>query len=286
MNDSDSIRFVFFGSSAFSVYVLEALKEKGFRPSLIVTFPDKPAGRKMILTPNPVKEWAKRENLKLLEAENFKDESVLEKLRSENAEVFVVASFGQILPDALIQMPKFQTLNVHPSLLPKLRGPSPIQTAILKEEGTGVSIMKLNQKMDEGPIIVEKKVDFPEWPLGYKEAEEKLGQEGGILLSSVLPQWIHGEIKETPQDQSLATYTKKITKEDGDITKDSPEKALKKIKAFEVWPKAYIYHTKKNGQTERIIVLNAHIQDGELVLDQVIPAGKKTMGWADYLKGN
>lgn len=261
-----NIDFIFFGTSRFSVIVLDALKRNGLIPKAVVTSKDKPQGRKMVLTPNPVKVWATENQIEALESiQNV-----------PNADLYVVASFGKILPSELIYKPKFKTLNVHPSLLPKLRGPAPIQGAILSEDKTGVSIMRLNEKMDEGPIISSKEVEFDTWPSGYLETEEILANAGGELLAEIMPKWISGELKEVEQDGKSATYTKMINKEDAEISQDTPEKALRKIKAYEVWPRARI---------NDLVVTDAHIDSGELILDSVIPPGKHEMSYKDYLRG-
>lgn len=281
----ENINFVFFGTSLFSVFVLEGLKAKNVLPSHIVTFPDKPQGRKLVLTPNVVKVWAQEHHIPILEVTSFKDETLRKSLEEMKADVFVVASFGKILPDWLIYMPTGKTLNVHPSLLPKLRGASPLQTAILQEQSTGVTIMRLNEKMDEGPLVAQQKISTTHWPIGYKELEHLLGFEGGTLLADKLSAWVKGELPEILQDDAQATYSRKIEKEDGDISNDAPEIALRKIKAFEVWPRAYTFKTNKDGHKERIIITDAHIENGELIFDRVIPEGKKEMSWSDYSRG-
>ena len=236
----NKIDFVFFGSSKFSEYVLKVLKEKGFEPKLCIT------SAKGDLPEIP------------------------------NADLYIVASFGKILKDELINRPRFKTLNVHPSLLPHLRGPAPIQGAILNGEKTGVSIMRMNAKMDQGPVLAMKEVTFDNIPEHYSKAEEVLGTVGGELLVETMIKWVNGEIKEIPQDDSLATYTKLIRKEDSDITNDVPEIALRKIRAYEIWPRARL------GE---LIVTDAHIENGELILDKVIPPGKREMAYKDYLRG-
>lgn len=268
-------KFVFFGTSEFSVFVLEGLFSMDVSPSLIVTYPDKAQGRKLLLKPNPVKSWAIKNNISFIELTNFKDESFLNKLKNEKADVFIVASFGKIIPAEVIYMPPFKTLNVHPSLLPRLRGASPIQTAILSEEKTGVTIMRLDEKMDEGPIIAKKEIPFQTWPDQYRKIENILGFEGGVLLSSILDKWTKGEILEIAQDHNKATYTKKISKNDADITNDKPEIALKKIYAFEIWPRARI------GD---LIITKAHIENDSLIIDKVIPPGKNEINFKDYKK--
>jgi methionyl-tRNA formyltransferase len=235
-----NIRFVFFGSSKFSEYVLDVLKERGYEPLV----------------------WVRSAKEAIPEL--------------PDADVYIVASFGKILPKELIYRPKFKTLNVHPSLLPKLRGPSPIQGAILGEDKTGVTIMRMDEKMDEGPILAQKEVSFEKWPERYSKAEEILGRAGGELLAEVLPKWVNGEIEEIPQDSTLATYTKMIKKENADISGLSPTEALRKIYAYEVWPRARL------GD---LIVTDAHIKDSELVIDKVIPPGKKEMDYASYQNG-
>lgn len=236
----NKIDFVFFGSSKFSEYVLKVLKEKGFEPELCIT------SAKGDLPEIP------------------------------DADLYIVASFGKILKDELINRPRFKTLNVHPSLLPHLRGPAPIQGAILNGEKTGVSIMRMNAKMDQGPVLAMKEVTFDNIPEHYSKAEEVLGTVGGELLVETMIKWVNGEINEIPQDDSLATYTKLIKKEDSDITNDVPEIALRKIRAYEIWPRARL------GE---LIVTDAHIDNGELILDKVIPPGKREMAYKDYLRG-
>lgn len=236
----NKLDFIFFGSSKFSEYVLKVLRDKGYEPKLCIT------SAKGDLPEIP------------------------------DADLYIVASFGKILKDELINKPKYKTLNVHPSLLPKLRGPAPIQGAILSGEKTGVSIMRMNAKMDQGPVLATKEVIFENNPEQYVIAEEILGTIGGELLAEVIPGWVSGEIKEKPQDDSQATYTKLIKKEDSDITNDSPEVAMRKIRAYEVWPRARL------GE---LIVTDAHIEGGKLVLDKVIPPGKKEMVYTDYLRG-
>lgn len=267
MPEENKMKFVFFGTSEFSVQVLEALKGQGLMPNLIVTFPDKPQGRHLELKPNPVKTWAQENHIDFQESQND----------VPDADVYIVASYGRILPKDIIYKPKRQTLNVHPSLLPAFRGPAPIQGAILEAHETGVTIMRLDEKMDHGPIVYQKKINFDKWPPGYREAEAALGHAGGEILAEVLPKWVKGELEETPQDESQATYTKKIRKEDADISGDSPEVALRKIRAFEVRPRARL------GE---LIITHAHIEKGDLIIDRVIPPGKKEMDYRDYLRGH
>ncbi len=270
------IRFVFFGSSSFSVEVLDVLETNELSPVAVVTLPDKPKGRKLILTENPVKTWAKERNIK-----------VVENIEGIKADIFIVASYGKILPKDLIFTPKFKTLNIHPSLLPKLRGPAPIQDAILNETETGVTIMLLDEKMDHGPILAQKKVSFSKWPDKYTVIEKTLAQVGAELLIEILSKWLEGKVEEKPQDESRATFTHMIKKEDGLIDfNDSAETNLRKIYAYEVWPEAYFFFDRKDGKKIRVIVKEAEIVTDEIHFLSVIPEGKREMSWEDFLRGN
>ena len=150
------MKYAFFGSSQMSIYVLDELVKAGFSPALVVTTPDKPRGRGLTLTPNVVKTWATEHNLPVLD-----DQTKL----AGDFDTFVVASYGRILPSDIVFRPKHKTLNVHPSLLPKYRGAAPLPTAMLKDEKrTGVSIMRLDEKMDHGPIVAQKEFVIDVWP--------------------------------------------------------------------------------------------------------------------------
>ena len=257
-----NIRFVFFGSlpagkagSQFSSYVLEELELMGFSPILNIT--------------------SAREPLPITE------------LRKSDADVFVVASFGKILPKELIELPKYQTLNVHPSLLPRLRGPAPIQGMILGGEEPGVTIIRMDEKIDHGPILARVKVLITPWPDHYHVVEEKLGRAGGKILGALLSKWVSGEIQEVPQNNAKASYTKLIKKEDGLLNLNDPaELNLKKVLAYSTWPSAYMSFKNKRGKEIRMIVKDAKIKDGRFSPTRVIPAGKKEMDWQDFLRGN
>lgn len=270
------IKFVFFGTSDFSVGVLDALYAHELVPSLIVATPDEPKGRGLEVMPVPTKVWALAHNVPVFQPEKLKDVDVAARLKDENADVYVVASYGKIIPKDIYEFPPHKTLNVHPSLLPKLRGAAPLQYTILEEDHAGVTIMRINEKMDEGPIVTQEEAEIPEWPPRYRVLEALLAKRGGELLVRILPEWVNGVIEEVEQDHTQATYTKKLAKADADITNDLPEKALRKVRAFEVWPRA------RKGD---LIITDAHLENGELVIDRVIPPGKKGMDYKDYLRG-
>ena len=250
-----NLKFVFLGTSEFAVKILEKLIGNGYIPSLVVTTPDKPKGRKMILTPPPVKVFAQKHNLKIIQPEKLSNLDI--ECPSGDFNLFIVASYGKIIPKSVLDIPKFGTLNVHPSLLPKFRGPSPIQSFILSgEEGTGVTIMLMDEKVDHGAILAQQNLEVrlpsglgsrtSKW-MNAKELEEKLAELGGEMLVDTIPKWINGEIKAKEQDHNEATFTKKITKEDGlvDLEKDKPEIIYRKFLAFQPWPGVYCFFNKK-----------------------------------------
>jgi methionyl-tRNA formyltransferase len=273
---NQKIKFVFFGTSEFSVEILESLRHSGLTPELVVATPDEPKGRGLALTPAPTKVWAHAHNIPTIEPESLKNDDVVNKLKSIDADLFIVASYGKIIPKNIFELPPHKTLNVHPSLLPDLRGAAPLQYTILERDFAAITIMLINEKMDEGAILYQEKVSLPEWPPKYRILESLLAKRSGELLADIIPKWLDGSIIPKEQDHSTATYTKKIEKKDSDITNDTPEVALRKIRAYEVWPRA------RKGD---LIITDAHIENGELVIDRVIPPGKKEMDYRDYLRG-
>lgn len=285
MKNKTKPNIVFFGTSDISVTVLDELKKANLVPSLIITMPDKPKGRKLVLTPPPVKVWAEINKVDFIQPEKLSGD-FLNILTKKNFDLFVVTSYGKILKQELLDIPKYGTLNVHPSLLPKLRGASPIISAILEDEKkTGVTIILLDAGMDSGPILAQKEIGLTNWPSKASELEKILGTEGGKLLCEIIPKWINREIKPKEQNHSEATFTKKISKEDGFIDlNDNAYKNLLKIHAFEKWPGTYFFANRHNKQI-RVKITDADIENGKLVIKKVIPEGKKEMLYKDFLLG-
>lgn len=280
----EHIKIAFWGSSRFSLIVLEEMKKLGIIPSVLVTSPDKPQGRKMALTPSPVKVWAEENSIECLTPEKLKEESFVKKISEYN--LFVVASYGKIIPKEILEMPIYNTLNIHPSLLPKYRGPSPLQAQILNgDKKIGVSIMQIDEEVDHGPIVNQKVIILENYS-GFNELEEKLAKEGANLLAETLPLWIKGKIKSIPQNHSEATFTKKIEKNDGliDIQNGNPLKNYFKILAFENWPVAF-FETEKKGKKIKILIKKANFDGEKLSILRVVPEGKKEMDYQDFLRG-
>jgi methionyl-tRNA formyltransferase len=281
---NNEIKIAFFGNSEFSLIVLEEMKKLGVIPDIVVTTIDKPQGRKMILTKTPTKIWAENNSIEYVEVVNLKDPKFLEKISDYN--LFIVASYGKIIPKEVINLPKYKTLNIHPSLLPKYRGPSPLQTQILNDEkDIGVSIMLIDEQVDHGAIISQKEVEIPNWPIGFNLLQETLAKKGSEMLVEILPKWIKGEIKETEQNHDDATFTKKVEKVDGliDLSHDSYKNYLK-ILAYENWPNVY-FETEKSKKKIRVIIKKAEYKDGLLNILKVVPEGKKEMDYKSFLNG-
>lgn len=281
-------KIAFFGTPNIAVWVLEALEKEGILPSLVITNPDSEQGRKMMLTETPVALWATGKNIPVYKPGTLRDESISTLLRESACELFIVAAYGKIIPQSILDIPKFQTLNMHPSLLPKLRGASPIRSAILHNEfPTGVSIMILTKGVDEGPILAqaETPILLDAWPLRGTVLDELLARQGGELLAHTIPLWINGEITPTEQAHAHATFSEKITKDMALIRlTDDADTNLRKIRAFDGWPGAYFFHTNAQGVQIRIKIIDAKIENGELVIQKIIPEGKKEMDYVDYMR--
>ena len=290
----NEIRFAFFGTSHIAVFILDALKEAGLVPSLIITPPDKPKGRGLALQECAAKTWALSNKIEILQPEKLDSEFSSRLLATGyKLDVAIVVDYGKILPRTVLGIPKRGFLNVHPSLLPRLRGPSPIRSAILNDEKeTGVSILVVDEEMDHGPIVAQKRIIIPNWfnspehsggdPPRLSELEEILMQEGGRLLAQILPQWVRGGIGAHEQNHDIATYSEKIEKEDGllDLSADT-YKNLLKIRAYEGWPGTYAFF-ERAGKKIRVAILDAHIENNSLVIDRVKPEGKREMSYAEF----
>jgi len=277
------LNFAFFGTPDVASETLEILKENGYLPSLIVTSPDKPKGRKMLITPPPVKIWAIENNIPYIQPEKI-DPQVDPQVGlvaghksdlwpEEDFDLFIVVAYGKILPEKLINLPKLGSLNIHYSLLPKYRGASPVESAILNGDiETGITIQKMEFKMDSGPIVAQEKI-FIHSNEKTPDLRKRLIKIGGELLVKTLPIYMENKIKLIPQNETEATYCKKIKKEDGLIDlNDSPIKNYNKFRAYAILYRTYFFKNEK-----RIIKPNAILENGKFKIIKVIPEnGKET----------
>lgn len=292
-SDINKIKWVYFGGEPLGVPVLDILKAHGLKPDLVVCNPDRRSGRKMRLTPPPVKSWAEANDIAVFQPENLKDPENLKVLTEQSWDLFVVVAYNHILPKWLIDLPKYKTINLHPSMLPLMRGPSPIRSAVLEDNRTavGVSVMLMDEKMDHGPILAQEHVniDDQDWPTSGSDLDNLLARRGGRLLVDTIKKWLNQEISPKPQNHELATYTEKITKDMGLLdldpfnlpTGEEAKQALIKIRALDDWPGTYFFYNNK-----RVRVKTALIDEtNTLKILLVTPEGKKEMSFDDYLKG-
>ena len=265
------IKIGFFGTPDYAATTLQILKDAGYVISFVVTMPDRPRGRKMVMTPPEAKVWAVENNVDVLQPEKLKDDELIATIKKYDCDVFVVIAYGKIIPESILNIPKFKSLNIHGSLLPKYRGSCPIETAILNDDrNTGVCIIQMDSEMDHGPIVASRNVTIENWPPTAQTLGNLIVKTGAELMTEILPDWISGNIKAFEQDHSQASFTKMIEKEDGQIDlNDDPHKNFLKIQAYNEWPSAFFF---KYGK--RIKITKASYIDGKLIIEKVIPEGK------------
>lgn len=273
---------IFFGTDVFSVEVLEQLLEHNLAPTMIVTAPDRPQGRGLHMEAFPVATWAEAHSVPVHKPEKL-TRAFLETIGTE-WDLFLLASFGAIIPQYILDVPKHGTLNVHPSLLPLYRGASPIESAMLDDaKETGVTIMLMDAQVDHGPVIMQEVVYFDTWPT-KPEVRTTLATLGGRLLTEAIPLWIAGSIDEQEQEHEYATYTQKITKADGELTlTDDAYKNFLKIQAYTPWPGTFFF-AEKNGKRLRIKITDATFENGALKILRVVPEGKKEVDYETFLR--
>lgn len=276
----EKLNFVFWGTPDVASDTLEILKQAGFLPALIITSPDKPQGRKMIVTPPPVKIWAEKNNIPCIQPENLEKEMEMIVKNGSAFDLFIIVAYGKIIPENILNMPKLGSINIHYSLLPKYRGASPVESAILNDDNeTGVSIQKMVYKMDAGNIIAQEKTIIAPNE-NTPDLRRRLIKIGGELLVKTLPKIIAGKIEEIAQNENEATHCKKIKKEDGLIDlNDNGIKNYNKFRAYAVWPRSFFFQKDK-----RIIITDATLEGSMFIIKKVLPEGKKEIRYEDFLK--
>lgn len=301
-----NLKLIFMGTPEFGAVILRGLIENDLRPVFVVTAPDKPVGRDQTMTPPPVKETAKENDILVLQPEKLKE--ITEKIKELNPDLIIVAAYGKLIPKEIIDIPKYGILNAHPSLLPKYRGSAPIQSAILNGDGTaGTTIMKIAEKLDSGPIISQKEIEMDEKET-YRTLHDKLAVLSRDLLMETIPEWISGKIKVKEQDESRATYFKEIKKEDGKIDWQEPALQIeRKIRAFDPWPGTFtdwdgkkikilrarilISPEEKTYPVGKVLVVPQNeigVQCGKdfLVVEELQLEGKKPAKSEDFIRGH
>lgn len=314
------LRIIYMGTPQFAVPALEALVQRsapgallpeGYEIAAVITRPDKPAGRGRGIVYSPVKQSALAHNLPVWQPGSFKKAENSEALAAYKADLYIVAAFGQILPQRVLDQPRYGTLNIHASLLPKYRGADPIAEAILQgDRESGVSIMQLDAGIDTGPILCQRSLTLAEGET-TGSLTTRLSELGAETLIDVLPPWIEGKIMPQPQDEEHATHTRMLTKEDGRIQWERSAGAIaRQVRAYQPWPTAYttwrgkllkILATRpldrqpaipvapgtalvRNDQTGQKIMVVA-TGSGLLQIQRLQLEGKKAMNIDEFLRG-
>jgi methionyl-tRNA formyltransferase len=315
------LRIIYMGTPDFAVPALEALiagrkpgsiLPEGYEIITVITRLDKPVGRGKEIIFSPVKQAALSHGIPVWQPGSLKRPENIEALAAYQADLYIVAAFGQILPQAVLDLPRYGTLNIHASLLPKYRGVSPISEAILQgDTETGVTIMLIDAGVDTGPVLLKRSIPVAEDDT-TGSLTAKLAQLGAGALLEALPLWIQGEITPQPQDERLASYTHMLRKEDGEIAWDRPADVLaREVRAYTPWPSAYTYwrgkllkivsahavmpgqgnsnelkpgtvNLRKEGSRQ---VLSVSTGSGLLVVDSLQLEGKKAMKAEEFLRG-
>ena len=308
-----NLNIIFIGTSEFAIPALKKITEQISKPIAVITQPDKPAGRKKTLISSPIKITTEKLGLTILQPQKIGE--IKDKIKKLKPDIFVMASYGQIIPQAILNIPRYGCLNIHPSLLPKYRGSSPIQTAILNnDKQTGVCIMLTDKQMDHGAIVKCKKHVLSKAEgskienQNFLELQDKLSELGAELLVKILPDYIDGKIELKKQNHKKATYTKILTRDDGKINWNKKAFQIRQqINAFHPWPGCWSYMKNK----KRIKIIEISILDekekirkpgelfllpnkktaiqcgqGTLILEKIQVEGKKETDGKNFLQGN
>lgn len=275
------MKYIFFGTPRIAMLVLKGLMDHGLMPQAVVTNPDRPAGRKKILTPSPVKKLMQERdpsgNIPVFQPEKISE--IINDLRDLAPDILAITAYTQIIPKVILEIPRLGAIGVHPSLLPKYRGPSPMPSAILAGETvTGVTLYLMDEKMDNGPILAS--AELPIEKRDYLELEADLARIGADLFAKTISQFLDGKLEPVPQDRSQASFTNKFKTEDGFVAWEDLERGVngdpelaatiwRQIRAFNPEPGAW---TLKGDL--RIKLLRADVKDDALTLLEIQRAGK------------
>lgn len=300
---------VFMGSPAFSLPALQSLMSNQYDIRAVYTQPDKRTGRGQQVTACPVKQFAASQGVRVIQPESFKDPKEVELLAALKPDIIIVAAYGQILPDAVLELPQYKCINIHPSLLPRYRGPSPVAAPILNGDPvTGVTIMLIERKVDSGPILSQVELTISDEDT-TESLSGRLAVLGARILIETLPGWISGNIQSNVQDENLATCTRMEVKEDGLLNWNLPAVVLwRRVRAYHPWPGCYLdwkggrlrvskavpIPEPEGGSPGCVVTLPRNSParvavrtvDGLLGLVQVQPEGKREMSGADFIAGH
>jgi methionyl-tRNA formyltransferase len=288
MKKISDLKIVFFGTGPLAESALTTLVQGGIPISLLVTKADSLVGRKQLLTSPHIVSIASSLGIAVIQPKSLRRDVPIELLEGD-FDLAIVASYGNILPEAILDIPLYGTLNIHPSLLPLYRGPTPIESALRNGDPTlGISIMFLDMEVDHGPILAQKVYyDFDEVESGVStDFEYMAGAYGAaMLVDGLLQDFVSGAVSVTEQDHSRATFTRKFTKEDGQITLDEDIHHIWNVyRACTPWPGCYFMHT-HNDRELRIKISEMQYVEGAPAITKVVPEGKNEMSWESFQNG-
>ena len=308
--NSENIKIIFFGTPEFAAGILKSLIDGDYSIAAVFTQPDKKVGRRREIVFSPVKKMAVEKEIKVFQPESLRDENIIENIRKIKPDLIIVAAYGKILQKVMLEIPKFGAINIHASLLPKYRGASPVQCAILSgEKKTGITLMQMNEKMDEGDILQQEKIE-----IGENETADallaRLGKLGEKMIVKLIPDRINGKVESVEQDHDKATYCKPIGREDGKIDWDNTAgEIFRQWRAYHPWPGIFSILNAKNqpkrlklseieivpgnetgAEPGKIIKYNqeaaVQAKKGLIVLKKIQLEGKKEMDIEEFLRGN
>jgi len=309
MKNIQDLKVIFMGTPSFAERMIVSLIKNNYNLTSVFTRPDKKVGRNQEIKKSPVKILAEKNDLKIFQPEKLND-LIVEEIQNQKPDLIVVAAYGKIIPESILKIPKFGCINVHPSLLPKFRGPSPIQNALLSgEKETGTTIMLMDKGMDTGDILSQKTITIKESET-FPELSEKLVELSSELLLKTLPLWINKKIEARKQDDSKASLCQLIERNDGKIiwTEDA-EVIFNKFRALYPWPGIFTFWEKdkslkriklnKIGMLRNNPVVNHHIgevffiankigvqtQNGVIILEEIQIEGKPNVKILDFING-
>lgn len=294
--ENKNIKFIFWGVGPLAESALYSLYKNNLIPSLIITSPNKRSGRGLEMEENIIASWCKIKNIKYWQPEKVNLENLIFFLNENNIEnnfdLSIVASYPKILKEEILDLPKFKTLNIHPSLLPLYRGPSPIQTALINGDTvTGVTIIKLDKDIDHGPILLQKEISILEEDTNER-LERKCGTVGGEMICEILEHYINNNLKLIEQDHDKATFTHKFEKSHGEIKLDDDAEILQnKFKSLLPHISIFFFINHKDKDIRiKISDINldkdfAKNKKAKNIINKVIPEGKKEMNFEDFIRG-
>src|SRR5438128_5276486 len=297
------MRIVFIGAGEIGVPTLRALLKSERHVVAVVTQPDKPAGRAQLIEPTPMKKTVTTANVPVLQPPRIKERQAIEEIRALTPDVIVVMAYGQILPRAVLEIPKIACLNLHASLLPRWRGAAPIQAAIAAgDQETGITVMYMDEGLDTGDILLQRKIDILRDDTGGS-LHDRLARIAPEALFEALRMLAKGSAPRIPQDNALATYASKLKRENGEIDWSEPAEVIeRKIRAFNPWPGAFIKLDGRNLKIFSALIVDLRSEPGQILrserelvvaaarralsLGEVQFEGKRRLSAAEFLRGH